>query len=93
MKIRGNVYVASEQLTHAVEFAKANGVERHNLVWLGRVGAGRGRNDIREIWVIGEIGQQQAEEIHLLEVYSGCKVRFADPDERVTFEQVPPDAA
>lgn len=75
--------VASEDLKLAEHFCQVNGVPVEDLFWLGQRFRIRGRNDISVIWVVGEIGNALAEEVHLHRVYLGVTVKYAELNEIV----------
>lgn len=75
----GNLlYVASVRYDVALAFARVNGVDEADVAWIGD---GRRVNIVnrgQKIWVIGEIGQEIAESLHICKVMHGAVIKYAD---------------
>ncbi len=78
LKLRKKLFVASVSLEHARSFAQANGVHTSDLAWLGDPRAVLFTGKGTKIWVIGEIGQEIAEAVHVCVVLNKMTVKYAE---------------
>lgn len=71
-------YVASERMQLVRLFASANQVPFDDVRPLQTAHSFRGHPHGIEVWVLGEIGRDMAEELHYLTVTKGATIKYAD---------------